>query len=913
MDWSSHRSEGAPWVVGARGPSRRGRGKIAAWFAGGVLLLAGAELRAAPVATSDAPVSATRGVSTSATSGAASATSATGAGEAKAAAMTEAAGRCLAVAGLVGLAPDQQREMQGLCARRGRPDAQHAPLLARLAARASWEASALAELVGGGAPHVDVGGDAAMTARLLAARRALAGLDARRLASAGCKPLATAIEAYESDLAEGESPVPPFAAMSLADGRCVPLAADGLTDLHLLTIPAEPGQALFVAAAAGERAVLQWFAADEAIVRGERRLFVVAVPAWSVVTVRASHVDAATARTWGGFVTGDRTLWNEAPEFGCLRLSVDLDADTSLLIDGRVLSRGQRLAHRTVGVQAGAHELVALRCAGQEACVVRFRETLPASASTGTQNLCQDVALDLHQPRSVAIVRASAAPGCDAAMAWQADVLAAEYLRTNEARTGRVFRDLASYATLTTALGSLRDSLNPASGTTIGGATGGDSLETVATVAKEAWRQGIDELVTLELRCGSDDGSLSLQGSAISVREVFGRDRGEVAGLDLKQLLRVQTLRFASGQLESTVGGVLDQLLGRSYLRIREGQRSFQYRAPARVELAAFGQDERDGRPELAAFYLGEPQVRTPVVCQALRRDHDTALAAVDMLLRGGSAPAPVKVAIAGSEAASLAHDDEAVHTAAATRLDGSFNAIRSGSYLVVARWVDAQGKRGPAVDATCVRFEVPTSELFGSLMFAPDLTLLTPIRDYRALHLRAQIGHTWYRQRPWLGFGVVGGYAYTRYASAAGLPSWQDFEVTGADSVQRLEWHRHAVVVGPLIELRTRRASLPVEFRARLSFTAGAAIIDVQQITDFPDFVTGSSFGPSNLRVRPTVDSTLELGFSYPAGPLTIGHVITLGTTGLQDMNSAARAVTAIGGASMYSGLGLIIGGVRR
>ena len=194
----------------------------------------------------------------------------------------EAGSRCLAVAGLVGLAPDQQREMQTLCSRRGRPQPEHAPLLARLAARASWEASALAELVSGGAPHVDIGGEAATTARLLAARRALAGLDAKRLASPGCKPLATAIDAYVADVAERERPVPPFAAATVGDGRCVPLAAEGLADLHLLTIPAEPGQSLFVAAAAGERAVLQWFTAEEAVVRGERRLFVVAVPAWSV-------------------------------------------------------------------------------------------------------------------------------------------------------------------------------------------------------------------------------------------------------------------------------------------------------------------------------------------------------------------------------------------------------------------------------------------------------------------------------------------------------------------------------------------------------------------------------------------------------------------------------------------------------
>jgi len=210
------------------------------------------------------------------------------------------------------------------------------------------------------------------------------------------------------------------------------------------------------------------------------------------------------------------------------------------------------------------------------------------------------------------------------------------------------------------------------------------------------------------------------------------------------------------------------------------------------------------------------------------------------------------------------------------------------------------------------VRFEVPTRELWGSLMFAPDLTVGTPIRSYRAHHLRVMLGHTWYAKRPWLGYGVTGGYAYTRYVSAAGLPAWEDFEVNAADSIKPLVWHRHAVVVGPLIEVRTRRASLPVEFRARFSAVVGAALVDVHKVTSFGDFATASSFGPTNLRVRPTVDSTLELGFSYPAGPLTIGHMIMLGATGLQDMNSGARAVTAIGGASLFSGIGLVIGGAR-
>ena len=827
--------------------------------------------------------------------------------------------RCLAARALSGLTPAEQQRLATRCAGRGRPGPEDAPLLARLAARAGWEAAALGELLDGAAPHLDLGVSAPESKRLQAVRRALQDSLVERPGLAqkpGCKPVAAALDDYAAAREAGEPTVPPFAGAYLDDGRCVPLDAAALADINILTVPADAAESLFVAAAAGERVVLQWFGPSDAVAYKNRRVFVVAVPSWSVVTVRAAARDVTAATTWSGFVIHDLTLWDRPPAAGCLRLSVDLDADTALLLDGHVLTDGERLAHRTVGVVAGAHELVALRCAGGSECAVRFREVLPASAQTGTQNLCQDLALDLHQPRSVAILRVSAAPGCDAALAWRANGVATDYLRHHQSRTGRVFRDLASYATLTEALGAMRTSLNPAAGATVGASTGADSLELVATVAKEAWRQGIDELVSLELRCTAGDApALTLQGSSISVREVFGRSRGDVAGLDLTQLLRLQSLEFRSdAQLQSTVEGVLDQLLGRSYLRIREGAASFPYRQRARVELTAFGQTAVDGTPELAAVHLAEPHRRAPQVCQALRQpDRGAALLTADALVRAAPRAQQMQVATGRDTplVAPATEESDPLSTAAATYIDGSLRATRPGTYLVVARWRTAAGP-GPVLDATCVRFEVPARELWASVMFAPDLTMVTPIRDYRAHHLRALLGQTWYTRRPWLGLGVAGGYAYTRYASAAGLPSWQDFEVTGQQSVAPLEWHRHALVVGPLVELRTRRASLPVEFRARVSAAVGLAIVDVHRVTGFPDFATASSFGPSNLRVTPTLDSALELGFSYPAGPLTIGHVITLGTTGLTDMNSGSRAVSAIGGASMYSAFGLILGGAR-
>jgi hypothetical protein len=827
--------------------------------------------------------------------------------------------RCLATRALAGLAPEEQQRLSALCSGHARPAPDDAPLLARLVVRASWESAALAELVDGGAPHLDLeratttGGAAT---RLLAVRRGLQGLAARRsLAGAGCTGVREAVAEYFTDLAAGDVPAPPFTRSKLEDGRCVPLDPIALADAQLLTIAGDDTDAVFVAAAAGERVVLQWLGPDEAIVHEGRRVFVVAVPPWSVVTVRATVRDSAVARTWHGFVARDQTLWDHKPEAGCLRLSVDLDADTALLLDGRLLTRGQRLAHRAVGVHAGDHELVALRCTAKGECSVRFRESLAAGPRTGTQNLCQDVGLDLHQPRSVAILRTVAAPGCDAALAWQAGVLAADYLRRNEAVTGRVFRDLASYATLTKALGSLRTSLNPAAGAAVGAETGADSLELVGTVAKEAWRQGIDELITLELRCAGDGDGLSLEGNALSVREIFTRARGELAGLDLKQLLRVQSLRLGSeAQLESTVGGVLDQLLGRSYLRIREGAAAFPYRQTARFELAAFGETTTDGRPSLNAYRLADAHLPSPPLCRTLRGpDERAGFAAVETLTRSLGAARLMRIR-GDDETADAGHTE--IRSAKATQLTATLRADEPGTYLIVARWLGASGRAGPVVDATCVRFEVPDGELWASISFTPDLTLRTPVRELRSRHLRVMLGHTWYRPLRWLGLGVAGGYTYTSYLSEAGLPSWQDFTVTPSQTRAALEWHRHAIVVGPLVELRSRRATWPVELRARLSAGLGVALIDVSRLISAdrlgPDssFATPAQFGTENLRVRPTFDATLELGFGYYAGPVAMTHVFTLGMVGINDMTSAARAVTAVSGAGLFAGFGLILGG---
>jgi hypothetical protein len=126
------------------------------------------------------------------------------------------------------------------------------------------------------------------------------------------------------------------------------------------------------------------------------------------------------------------------------------------------------------------------------------------------------------------------------------------------------------------------------------------------------------------------------------------------------------------------------------------------------------------------------------------------------------------------------------------------------------------------------------------------------------------------------------------------------------------------------VIEARTRRATWPVELRARLSAAAGAAITDVSKIlavwpapdsgdTRAPTQFTGTAqLANGDLRISPVLDLLLELGFSYGVGPVSVSHSLVLGALSVNDMVSRQRAATALNGSGLALGVGLRLGGNR-
>lgn len=829
--------------------------------------------------------------------------------------------RCGAVWALSGLTPEEQSQLFGLCSRRERPGLEVMTLLAALTTRTTWEAGTVATIAAAAAPHLDLGKrpeHAAQAQRLQSLRAALRRALVVQKAGGRCGWLRQALDDYVADLAAREVPVPPIAGYALAGDRCLELPQAAVDEVDFLTISADSAASLAVVAGAAERLVVQWFDASDAIEHAGRRIFVVAVPRFSVVTVEARQRDADLVARWHGFVTRDLTVWDLPPEAGCLRASIDLDPDTVLLLDGQPLTRGTSLARKTVGVLGGDHELVALRCAAGR-CSVQFREVLAASARTQTRNLCQEVALDLHRRNSVAVLGGEAAPGCDKGLAFQVGVQAADYLRATEPRTGRVFRDLKAVASLTDALATLKSSLNPAAGQAVGASAGSDSLEQLGSVAKEAWRQGIDSLLTFELRCAASGEAKgwTIVGSKLAVREVLERQRGEVAGLDLQRMIMIESLRIdEASELTTAVASVIDRLFERPYVRILGDGATSPYRKRVALEVTTFGDVYAGGdvageaasgaatvatsaeqRPTIVGLPLTSDEAAQ--VCPRLRGPDRGGQVIAGLLGRGASrSQAQVEVRrVDGGE-------DEADPRSAS--FAASIRAARPGIYAVVAR----APRSDDIADAVCVQFETKPTEVWGSFAFASELTTTAGVRDYQWFHLRLSVGRTWFKPLPWLGFGVSGVYSFNKFLSRDGLPSWQSVDVAPDASRDPLEWNRHAFMVGPLVEVRSRWVRFPIEWRARLSVVGGLGVVDVSQLQAYESFATRDPFRSPNRRLTPNFDATLDLGVCYPAGPITVGHSLMFATVAINEMLSRSHATTALNGGGLVLGLALTIGG---
>jgi len=223
----------------------------------------------------------------------------------------------------------------------------------------------------------------------------------------------------------------------------------------------------------------------------------------------------------------------------------------------------------------------------------------------------------------------------------------------------------------------------------------------------------------------------------------------------------------------------------------------------------------------------------------------------------------------------------------------------RPGWYLIAI-----EDDQGVIQDAVCVSSTAPAVELWGQVLMGGGPLAVAGNGSRLQLHVRPQLGSTWYLRSRWLGLGLGLGYGYTRYEGPRA--DWTDLEV--ADQGPSA-WQRHALLLAPHVEARSRSTRLPVEFRARLHPTLDAALVDLHRVpADLMEFRRGE---PSSVALDFDFDLNLDLILGVPAGPVQLEGIFMFSAMALDDdFQRSGASVTE--DANLLFGFGFGISGGR-
>lgn len=728
------------------------------------------------------------------------------------------------------------------------------------------------------------------------------------LAGPNCADLRRAVDTFVADTQVGEAAASPFLHDDPALIRCLGLDAAVLQSVRLIALRADGVEELFIAAAAPDFAYISWLQPRDALVFGRHRFFVIAAPPSAPMTAVAHLTNTEVPAIWRQIVSDDEVAWPESPALTCINLDVRLGPHAVVYLDGAPVPRDERGISRVLAVTRQEHEIVALECLDVNGpCSVRYREELPAATLQRRTNQCLGLRLDLgaRTRPTIAVLDATQSDICREAP-LRADGLrqgATDHLAFGPSRETHDFRDLAAFAAATDALSALRTRLQPAEGTTTGHNPGADGTDLLGTAAKEAWRQGIDVLLSFNLHCVRREvgWAYRLTATRVALGSMFSRGRYGGESLDLNNFIEPTTEEFhAIDRLPVALASVIDRSLGVPYLRLLAERSTGPYREGAALRVqhhpgrtcdsarACAGRSVAvrarrlnlgGARPELCR-QLDETIVRGPEL-----------LAAAQRAFAAGHGPA-IELAVArdpndGGDL--LTWDGRA-------RLRGQL----PGWYLVLARWSDDDAPAG----ASCVELSTPRREVWADVTLSAAPLHLTPRPAPDQLYARTRLGFMHYL-RPIVGLGVVGGYAYTSYAWPDGRPAWQNLE---AGETGPLEWQRHALLVGGAVELRTRFARLPADLRLRAAPTLSMGVLRLSRIPpSLGQFLAAEGGTASELDVD--LDVHVDAVVSYNIGKVAVQHLLLLGLRAVDDsLRRSSNNVRDNGG--FFLGLGFGIGG---
>jgi hypothetical protein len=604
---------------------------------------------------------------------------------------------------------------------------------------------------------------------------------------------------------------------------------------------------------------------------GGHRFLVLIVPVTAKVTLVGHHENLELPLYWRGIIGRNEVVWAEPGPWSCLEVSIVVseDVDTKLFVDGVLFAapgsatQGSALRHEhtltiavdRVDARAPVHEIVALRRSEDKDAVtawdIRHQEALPRiAAGSLRRGECRSLSLDFSEPtkKRIAVLGVTQSPSCELSPMWT-DSLRERVRRILKDdpvhRDVREYANFAAYTTAATALSTLKSKLNPTEGATTGGQTGADALELVGTAAKEAWRQGIDTLLSFELQCTPIDlaeerWSYSLKATKIEVRELFNRGYHGRESLDLEDFIHVNAIGFdASPIQESLLAVLLDRVFEISGMRFIFESAPVRYRttqtvrvgvlfprpglteAPARREEAEAGAGAEleaptnqtagpmkmtansvdlhilpldrhegvewsDGAIERnAALWLRgkAKRRRRPAVCDRLEGQEVGVLDRVASLYDGAGTSRRWRGRRSSLTRSRRALDQTSNPSAAV--YEGVFVAPRPGWYLLALE--NRQGDM--VVDAVCVHATVERNEIWGDLgvtggpLMRAFNKALGETGTAADFYLHARVGTTWYPapRASWFGVGLFGGFAFTNYSGVRA--DWSDLGGTGGQT----------------------------------------------------------------------------------------------------------------------------------
>lgn len=882
---------------------------------------------------------------------------------------------CDVIHGLTALDDEQREQLHRTCTEGPTADAATYTALFRLVSSSGWHAGVVGTIL---RRH----GRASLTAwadggvhdpppAVAAQLQIEAGLPAFA-AGTQCGELRRSEELLAFLDAVGADEVPQAPPFTLRFATCMGVSAAVMEGTRLLTIRADGLQDVTVVVGTRDFVHARRFTRDEALRLEGHRFFVVAVPEASPVVVLGTHENQALPVVWRGLVTRNEVVWAAAPRRSCLDLSVRMSTGTQLYFDGVRIDDGPddavcaepdpeldktavtvdrtlaiTLDHPSSGLPE--HEISALTCEGQgdrRRPVVRHLSPLAATAppeKLRAAGLCEAFRLDLGTPtkQRVAVLGVTKLPGCEATPLWASDV--PERVRHVLGRDAahhedRSYTNFSAYAEASEALSTLESRMG-GQGEREAPERDADANALLGSAAQEAWRQGIDTLLSFTVQCmpeGQDEGgrpqwSYSMRATSIRVSELFARGYYGRDGLDLEDFIGVESIGFSAAELQdAAIGALLDRTFAVSVPRFVQTPARGPYRRSQDLRLSGWfhgasvdGAPSDGRRPAAKASAVPETIV---VGYKALDRPGrrvfdfdrrrlaghvDRPRACEGLVARGARPPEAIEEARAAYEALpgkgrtvalERSRDDvDASSDPRATIHKGELFLPRPGWYLATVD-VDEDGK---ADDAVCLHATAPAIDLWGDL--APSGGPLAFARNgSRAqLYVRGRLGVTRYLRGGWLGGGVSLGYGFTDYAGTRA--DWKDLDVAVKDP---LRWRRHAILLSPHVELRSRATVLPVEFRARLGPALDTGVVDLGRVD--PDLVEFRTGVDDDVLLDVDVDANLDLSMGRPLGPVQVDLMVMLSYAAIDD-RFARTATTVVEDANLYLGFGLLLSGGRR